>query len=215
MYDGREAASSTDFRKSTGISSGHKRIGGPAARAARKPSMLAKDGAILGVHPKVFSPTSVQFKSEINDAFPRKRHQKRHLEFCTAHLLSRMAQVRVLPGASSPTSDRNRPCRRVSAESVSHADAERWDAPWDLPQASEWPSPRFLQQRPRCEPLPWAFWPSKKAHGRKPAQPGPGADLALQSAARSHGPCWFRNLSGFAKASAVWLPARARENNRH
>src|SRR5260370_905961 len=77
MYDGREAASSTDFRKSTGISSSHKRIGGPAARAARKPSMLAKDGAILGVHPKVFSPTSVEFKSGINDAFPRKRHQKR------------------------------------------------------------------------------------------------------------------------------------------
>jgi hypothetical protein len=47
MYDGRDAASSTDFRKSTGISSSHKRIDGPAARAARKPSMLAKDGAIL------------------------------------------------------------------------------------------------------------------------------------------------------------------------
>ena len=46
-----------------------------------------------------FSPTSVQFKSELNDAFPHKRHQKRHLEFCTAHLRSRMPQVRVLPGA--------------------------------------------------------------------------------------------------------------------
>ena len=43
-----------------------------------------------------FSPTSVQFKSEINDALPLKRHQKRHLEFCTAHLRSRMPQVRVL-----------------------------------------------------------------------------------------------------------------------
>ena len=31
-----------------------------------------------------FSPTSVQFKGEINDALPRKRHQKRHLEFCIA-----------------------------------------------------------------------------------------------------------------------------------
>ena len=31
-----------------------------------------------------FSPNSVQFKGEINDALPRKRHQKRHLEFCTA-----------------------------------------------------------------------------------------------------------------------------------
>ena|SRR6267154_1929341 len=29
-------------------------------------------------------PNSVQFKGEINDALPRKRHQKRHLEFCTA-----------------------------------------------------------------------------------------------------------------------------------
>src|SRR5258708_32695622 len=64
--------------------------------------MLAKDGAILGVHPKVFSPTSVQFKSEINDAFPRKRHQKRHLEFCTAHLRSRVSGVRISPGAPSP-----------------------------------------------------------------------------------------------------------------
>ncbi len=34
--------------------------------------------------PHCFSPTSVQFKGEINDALPRKRHQKRHLEFCTA-----------------------------------------------------------------------------------------------------------------------------------
>ena len=37
-----------------------------------------------GVRPKVFGPTSVQFKGEINDVFPRKRHQKRHLEFCIA-----------------------------------------------------------------------------------------------------------------------------------
>jgi len=34
---------------------------------------------------KHFSPTSVQFKSEINGAFLCKRHQKRHLEFCTAY----------------------------------------------------------------------------------------------------------------------------------
>jgi hypothetical protein len=46
-----------------------------------------------------FSPTSVQFKSEINDALPRKRHQKRHLEFCTALLLSRGLEVRSPPGA--------------------------------------------------------------------------------------------------------------------
>src|ERR1700674_4681537 len=55
--------------------------------------------ATLGVHPKHFSPTSVQFKSEINDALPRKRHQKRHLEFCTAYLLSRGSGVRISPGA--------------------------------------------------------------------------------------------------------------------
>jgi hypothetical protein len=50
---------------------------------ARTTALLSKDVT------HVFSPTSVQFKSEINDAFPRKRHQKRHLEFCTARLLSR------------------------------------------------------------------------------------------------------------------------------
>src|SRR5467141_1172467 len=46
-----------------------------------------------------FSPPSVQFKGEINDTLPRKRHQKRHLEFCTAYLLSRGSRVRVSPGA--------------------------------------------------------------------------------------------------------------------
>src|SRR5260370_4612170 len=30
----------------------------------------------LGVQPKSFSPTSVRFKGEINDALPRKRHPK-------------------------------------------------------------------------------------------------------------------------------------------
>src|SRR6266550_3946864 len=48
-----------------------------------------------------FSPTSVQFKVEISDACPRKRHQQRHLEFCTAYLLSRGSGVRVSPGAPS------------------------------------------------------------------------------------------------------------------
>src|SRR5947199_4023360 len=51
--------------------------------------------------PISFSPTSVQFKGEINDALPRKRHQQRHLEFCTAYLLSRGSGVRVSPGAPS------------------------------------------------------------------------------------------------------------------
>jgi hypothetical protein len=49
-----------------------------------------------GVHPKVFSPSSVQFKSEINGACLCKRHQKRHLEFCTAYLLSRQYQSKSL-----------------------------------------------------------------------------------------------------------------------
>jgi hypothetical protein len=58
-----------------------------------------KDCAIQGVHPNCFSPTSVHFKGEINDALPRKRHQMRHLEFCAVYLLSRMSWVRVPPGA--------------------------------------------------------------------------------------------------------------------
>src|SRR6267143_6610160 len=49
--------------------------------------------------PHVFSPSSVQLKSEINGALPRKRHQTRHLEFCTAYLLSSGSRVRVSPGA--------------------------------------------------------------------------------------------------------------------
>ena len=63
---------------------------------------LAKDNrncAILGVHPKNFSPTSVQFKSEINGTFLCKRHQKQHLEFLTAFLRTRRPGVRIPPGA--------------------------------------------------------------------------------------------------------------------
>jgi hypothetical protein len=37
-----------------------------------------------GLDDLIFGQTSVQFKGEINDALPRKRHQKRDLEFCTA-----------------------------------------------------------------------------------------------------------------------------------
>src|SRR5882762_3643349 len=40
-----------------------------------------------------FSPTSIQFKGEINDAFLRKRHRKRYLEFCTAYLLTKQAAI--------------------------------------------------------------------------------------------------------------------------
>src|SRR2546429_5421475 len=44
--------------------------------------------AILGVHPKGFRPTSVQFKGRINSDKARKRHQTRHLEFYTLRLLT-------------------------------------------------------------------------------------------------------------------------------
>jgi hypothetical protein len=39
--------------------------------------------------PSHFSPTSVQFKSEINGGFLCKRHQEQHLEFLTAFLRTR------------------------------------------------------------------------------------------------------------------------------
>jgi len=55
--------------------------------------------AIQGVHPKDFSPTSVQFKNEINGAFLCKRHQEQHLEFLTALLRTRRPGVRIPPGA--------------------------------------------------------------------------------------------------------------------
>src|SRR6516165_1113867 len=42
------------------------------------------------------APFSVQFKGEISGGLPRKRHQKRHLDFCTPCLTSRRAKVRVL-----------------------------------------------------------------------------------------------------------------------
>ena len=52
------------------------------------------------VHPIHFSPTSVQFKDEINGASPLcKRRQKQHLEFLTAFLRTRRPGVRIPPGA--------------------------------------------------------------------------------------------------------------------
>ncbi|SRR6266513_6211023 len=54
-------------------------------------------------HPSHFSPPSVQLKSEINGAFPCKRHQKQHLEFCTTLLRTRRPGVRVFPGAPLQT----------------------------------------------------------------------------------------------------------------
>src|SRR5579859_6092004 len=68
-------------------------------RSYKSGSCVQKNCASLRVHPNSFSPTSVQFKGEINDALPRKRHQMRHLEFCAAHLRTRGSGVRVSPGA--------------------------------------------------------------------------------------------------------------------
>jgi hypothetical protein len=48
---------------------------------------------------KHFSPSSVQFKSEINGMFLCKRHQQQHLEFLTAFLRTRRPGVRIPPGA--------------------------------------------------------------------------------------------------------------------
>jgi hypothetical protein len=62
-------------------------------RSYESGNCVQKSCAILGVHPSCFSPTSVQFKSEINDALPRKRHQKLHLEFFTAYLLTKKANL--------------------------------------------------------------------------------------------------------------------------
>jgi hypothetical protein len=46
-----------------------------------------------------FRPSSVQFKGEINGAFPCKRHQKQHLEFLNGYLRIRGPGVQVSPGA--------------------------------------------------------------------------------------------------------------------
>ena len=69
----------------------------PQAKCARVPfrdaCLVSRDavGLLEG-----FNSTSVHFKSGINDAFPRKRCLKQHLDFCATYLLSTMAQVRVL-----------------------------------------------------------------------------------------------------------------------
>jgi len=57
--------------------------------------------AALRVHPSRFSPTSVQLNSEINGAFLCKRHQQRHLEFCTILQSEGKAVLRVRTRAKS------------------------------------------------------------------------------------------------------------------
>ena len=75
--------------------------------------------AIQGVHPSHFSPTSVQFKGEINGASLCKRHQKQHLEFLTAFLRTRRPGVRIPPGA--PLLQVNKTSERVT---VLHGNVE-------------------------------------------------------------------------------------------
>ena len=60
------------------------------------------EAAVVMTSPQKFSPLSVQFKGEISDVVPRKRHQKRHLDYRTPYLLSRMLWVRIPPGAPPP-----------------------------------------------------------------------------------------------------------------
>ena len=50
---------------------------------------------VLGSGAKHFSPTSVQFKSEINGECSCKRHQKQHLEFFTTLFGTRRSVVQI------------------------------------------------------------------------------------------------------------------------
>jgi hypothetical protein len=60
-------------------------------RNLKRKSCFTRTESPQPCYPKHFSPSSVQLKSEINGAFLCKRHQQRHLEFCTVYLLSRMS----------------------------------------------------------------------------------------------------------------------------
>ena len=63
-------------------------------------------------------PASVQFRSEKNDAFPRKRHQKRHLKFCIAHLLSSCKSNPNRCEPSAPRWESSRPASDVSSATL-------------------------------------------------------------------------------------------------
>jgi len=67
----------------------------------KRVARIMREDNLLGMQPERFQSNFGPVQGEISDALPRKRHQRRHLEFCNAYLLSRMAQVRVLPGAIS------------------------------------------------------------------------------------------------------------------
>ncbi len=93
--------SSRVFSMTQQRANGHSLHGGLGAAVGNllsitRATVPANNGlAILSFAPKYFSPTSVQLKSEINGAFPCKRHQKQHLEFCTTLLRTRRSGVRV------------------------------------------------------------------------------------------------------------------------
>jgi hypothetical protein len=70
-----------------------------AGRSSRQPSCFTRTESPRPCYPNHFSPSSVQLKSETNGVFLCKRHQQRHLEFCTVYLRTRGAGVRVSPGA--------------------------------------------------------------------------------------------------------------------
>src|SRR6202008_3726518 len=94
--------------------------------------------------PQHFSPSSVQRKSEINGACLCKRHQKRHLEFCTAYLLSRMLWVRIPPGAPLPFND-----------SCENAIIVLMKCKWPPRVGGEFAGPFFVQ--PRFSPVTSTF----------------------------------------------------------
>ncbi|SRR5260370_22663375 len=57
-----------------------------SGRSSRASTRFSLERSVHNLAISHFSPTSVQLRSEINGAFPCKRHQKQHLEFCTAYL---------------------------------------------------------------------------------------------------------------------------------
>src|ERR1700730_6366067 len=59
-------------------------------------SCVQKNCASLGVHPILFSPTSVQFKGEISGEFSCKRYQRQHLEFSAVYFGTRRSKVQIL-----------------------------------------------------------------------------------------------------------------------
>src|SRR5437667_2767143 len=92
-------------------------------------SCVQKNCAILGVHPKGFRPTSVQFKGRINSDKARKRHQTRHLEFYTPQLLTEGLQIRPTCATMKPLLTAPSRCWSRLAKAGTQLDPRR-PAPW-------------------------------------------------------------------------------------